>query len=41
MNNEKDNLVLQKAFDFSIEIIEIYKFLTKKKEAVTKSSTTI
>ena len=36
MNNnyDKDNIVLNKSFDFALDIIELYKFLKSKNEFV-------
>jgi len=46
MNDEKENIIIQKAYAFALEIIQLYKILIEKKEFVLskqilRSSTSI
>jgi four helix bundle protein len=34
MNEKKDNIVLNKSFDFAIRVVNLYKFLLQQKEMV-------
>ncbi len=34
MNNKKENILLEKSFAFAVRSVELYKYLTKKKEFV-------
>lgn len=34
MNEEKDNIIVQKSYDFALQIIKLYKILVDKKEYI-------
>ncbi len=34
MNDEKENIIVKKSYDFALEIVKLYKFLAEQKEYV-------
>ncbi len=34
MNEEKENIIIKKSYDFALEIVKLYKFLAEQKEYV-------
>lgn len=34
MNEEKENIIIKKSYDFALQIVKLYKFLTEQKEYV-------